>query len=227
MDTIPGRAVQPDHSDEEIMRQLTAGQQGGLGSLYRRYAALILRIARASLDRGEAEEVVQDVFVAVWGKAATFTPDRGAFRPWVLQIARHRIFNALRARRHRPQLKWGVDNDSLEQVMDDRPGPGEEALRACVQSALRSAIEQLPAPQRDAVSLAFLEDLTHEQVAAQLNVPLGTVKTRIRAGLKKLHGPLTPLAPERIPAGGSRRCLPACPSCGGAGRIRATAMHPR
>src|SRR5712691_7776891 len=185
--------IQPDPPDEELMRQLAAGRQDALAPLYRRYAPLILRLAGASLGRAAAEDIVQDVFVAIWRKAATFTPERGAFRPWVLQIAHYRVLNELRSRSHRPQIESDPDNAKLERLPDGDPEPDEEAWRASVRSVVRSAVEQLPASQREAVDLAFFEDLTHEQVAEQLRVPLGTAKTRIRAGLLKLRGSLTPV----------------------------------
>jgi RNA polymerase sigma-70 factor, ECF subfamily len=182
--------VSPDVTDEKLMRLLAAGRPEALGSLHRRYASLIFRLARASLERAAAEDVVQDVFVVVWRKAAVFTPDRGTFRHWVVQIARHRILNELRSRRRRARVVSDPDDPHLELLLDGGLEPYEQVWRASVQSAVRSALGQLPESQREAVNLAFLEDLTHPQVAVQLNVPLGTAKTRIRAGLRKLRGAL-------------------------------------
>src|SRR3954447_13246714 len=87
-----------ERTDEELMQQLAAGAQEALGPLYSRYARLIFHLAVRSLNRPAAEEIVQDVFLAVWCGAATFDPARGAFRPWVLQITHFRILNELRRR---------------------------------------------------------------------------------------------------------------------------------
>src|SRR4030095_17110659 len=114
-----------DTSDEELLQQLAAGQQEALGPLYSRYARLIFHLAARTLDRPAAEEIVQDVFWAVWRRASTFDPGKGAFRPWVLQIAHNRILNALRQRRRRPQLEPDPDGLPVADLPDDGTEPAE------------------------------------------------------------------------------------------------------
>lgn len=186
----------PSHtpSDEDLMRLLAEGRQDALGPLYSRYARMIFNMAAHSLDRSAAEDVVQDVFLTIWRKAGVFTPDRGAFRPWALQIAHYRILNELRRKSRQPQLDPDPDEVRLTNAPDLGPEPDEVAWRESLRSVVRSALEDLPASQRQAVDLAFFEDKTHEEVAAELRLPLGTVKTRIRSGLQKLRGKLTPVA---------------------------------
>lgn len=179
-------------SDEDLMHRLAVGDAGALEPLHRRYAALVYGLAARTLDRTAAEEIVQEVFLAVWRKAAVFDPGRGMFRAWVLQIAHFRILNELRRRSRRPQLDPDPDGLGLANVPDRSPGPVEAVWKAQRREILRSALADLPAPQREALDLAVLHDLTHEQVAAELNVPLGTAKTRIRSGLAKLRGRLAP-----------------------------------
>ncbi len=181
-------------SDEELMRQLATGRQDVLGPLYSRYARLIFNLAAQTLDRSAAEEIVQDVFLTVWRKAGVFTPERGAFRPWVLQVAHYRILNELRRRSRQPQVEPDGTEGRMVDMPDLAPGPDEAAWRDSLRAAVRSAIEDLPPSQRQAVDLAFFEDKTHEQVAAELNVPLGTAKTRIRSGLHRLRSRLAPIA---------------------------------
>lgn len=188
-----GPPVEDAAGDEELVRQLATGQQAALGPLYRRYAPLIYGLAAQTLDRETAEEIVQDVFLVVWRKAATFDPARGTFRPWVLQIAHLRVVNELRRRGRRPQLAPDPDGEQLVSLPDAAVGPPEAAWREYRRSAVRSAVDALPPQQRRALSLAFFDELTHEQVAALLNVPLGTTKTRIRAGLQELRSRLVPL----------------------------------
>jgi RNA polymerase sigma-70 factor, ECF subfamily len=179
-------------SDEELMQQLAAGRQNALGPLYSRYAARIFSLAGRSLDRATAEEVVQEVFLAVWRKAATFAPELGTFRAWLFQIAHYRILNELRRRSRRPQLEEDPDGLRLEQSPDPMPGPDEVVAREAERVEIREALEALPRPQRQAVELAFMEGLTHEEVSTTLHVPLGTTKTRIRAGLQKMRAGLAP-----------------------------------
>src|SRR5262249_8458224 len=89
-------------SDEELAARVGEGRQDALAALYERHAATVFAIAAQSLDRGAAEEVVQDVFLSLWKGAGSYSPSRGPFRPWLLQIARFRTANELRRRRRRP-----------------------------------------------------------------------------------------------------------------------------
>lgn len=179
-------------SDEELMRELAAGRQEALEPLYRRYAPLISRLAARSLEYAAAQEIVQDVFLTIWREAATFDPERGALRPWVMQITHFRILNELRRRSRRPILASDPEGHLLDEVPDHGPQPVETMWRDYRRSVVQKAFAELPLPQQQALGLAFLEDLTHEQVAAVLNQPLGTTKTRIRAALHKLRGRVTP-----------------------------------
>lgn len=174
------------------MRQLAAGRQETLGPLYSRYAARIFSLASRSLDRATAEEIVQEVFLSVWRNAATFAPDRGTFRAWVFQIAHYRVLNELRRRSRQPQLEDDPDGVRMAQTPDPTPGPDDVVAGEAQRLEVREALEALPEGQRRAVEMAFLEGLTHEQVAANLRLPLGTTKTRIRAGLQKLRVGLAP-----------------------------------
>ncbi len=168
------------------MQCLAAGRHEALRELHSRYAARIFRVAVQSLDRDTAEDIVQDVFVAVWRKADTFDLERGSFRAWVFQIAHFRILNELRSRNRRANLEPFAEGLEVS-LPDPSPGPEEVVQRGEEHAALRSAMEALPPAQRQAVRLAFVGDLSHDQVARKLNLPLGTAKTRIRAGLQRLR----------------------------------------
>jgi RNA polymerase sigma-70 factor, ECF subfamily len=172
-------------TDEDLMQQLAGGRQDALGPLYSRYASRIYSLAGQSLERATAEEIVQEVFLAVWRKAATFAPDRGTFKAWLFQIAHYRIFNELRRRSRRPQLEEDSDGLRLEQSPDPMPGPEEVVTSETQRVEVREALEALPQPQRQAVELAFLEGMTHEQISSILHLPLGTIKTRSGRGCRK------------------------------------------
>jgi RNA polymerase sigma-70 factor (ECF subfamily) len=154
----------------------------------------VFHIAAQSLGSDSVEDIVQDVFLSVWSKAASFDPRRGAFRPWLLQITHYRILNELRSRRRRPPLDPAVDDEALDALPGASGEPAEAVWRSYRSEAVRAAVEKLPPRQRQALSLAFFEDLSHDQVAAVLNLPLGTVKSRIRAALQKLRFRLAPLS---------------------------------
>jgi len=185
-------AAHADISDEELMGQLASGRQEALGPLYSRYASRIFHLAAQTLDRASAEEIVQDVFLAIWRKADTFQPERGAFRSWLFQIAHFRILNELRRQNRRPEAEPDPDGLHLTALPDPDPGPEELVGRAEEQAALRAALEGLPPAQRRALDLAFFDDRSHQEVAAELELPLGTAKTRIRGGLQKLRAALIP-----------------------------------
>ena len=178
--------------DEELMRQVAEGSAEALRLLHRRFARLIFGVAVQTLDRAAAEDLVQDVFLAVWRNAGRFDPERGTVRSWVLQITHFRLLNELRRRSRQPEIVPDAEGLVLSGIAADDPGPAEATWQGHRRAVLRSALDELPPPQREAIDLAFLDDLTHQQVAAELGVPLGTAKTRIRAGLQKLRGTLGP-----------------------------------
>jgi RNA polymerase sigma factor (sigma-70 family) len=199
---IPGARRDTARTDEELLAELAQGDQEVLGPLYARYAGAIFRLAEHSLDRAAAEEIVQEVFLAVWRSARTFDPQQGPFRPWLFQLAHWKILNELRRRRRRPaEERAGDEEDVFARLADGEPGPEEHAWQREHGRIVQSALESLPARQRQALTLAFLEGMTHEQVAHALDVPLGTAKTRIRSGLQLLRTNLAPMAASLLGLG--------------------------
>jgi RNA polymerase sigma-70 factor (ECF subfamily) len=162
-------------SAEALLHRVVLGDHAALGALYDRYAALAhglaLRIVR---DAAEAQDVVQEVFVQVWRQAARYDPARGNPEAWVCTIARSRALDRVRrraARREEPQRSV---------VSSTAPAP-DDAL------AVRSALRALSEEQRQALELAYFEGLTQSEIAHRLGEPLGTVKSRIRAGMMRLR----------------------------------------
>src|SRR3954468_18053404 len=139
------RLVRPyaDFSDEELMGELAAGRQEALAPLHGRYAALIFNLAAQTLDRAAAEEIVQDVFLAVWRKADTFDPARGPFRPWVLRIAHLRVINERRRRGRRPTVAPDPEGVRLMTLPDTDPPPDEAAWREYRRTTLQDAVAHL------------------------------------------------------------------------------------
>jgi RNA polymerase sigma factor (sigma-70 family) len=190
---MPSRENAPP--DEELMRQAAEGSAEALGVLHQRFAPMIFGLAVQTLGRAGAEDLVQDVILAVWRNAARFDPERGSARAWIRQIAHFRLLNELRSRSRQPEIVPDPEGIVLAGFSADDPGPAEAAWQQHRRDVLKSALEELPPPQREALGLAFLDDLTHEQVAAELGVPLGTAKTRIRTGIQKLRSTLGPQWP--------------------------------
>jgi RNA polymerase sigma-70 factor (ECF subfamily) len=169
-------------ADEALVGRVVRRDERALRLLHGRYAPLVFTVAARIVDAAAAEEVVQDVFVAVWRKADAFDPQRGSFKGWILQMTRNRALNELRKRR----VRVADGDDALAEVADEKAAPDEAQWAAHRRAALQRAIDALPAVERQALSLAFFEELTHEQVAAALRMPLGTAKTRIRTAMKRL-----------------------------------------
>jgi len=144
-------------------------------------------------DAAEAEEVVQDAFVQIWEKAATFDPLLGSAFHWALSITRHRAIDRLRSRQRRARMTDRFqDNATADSVT--AASPETDALSTEDARAVRTALGTLPQEQRQAIELAFFSALTHPEIAEMLNQPLGTVKARIRRGLLKLRENLQPHA---------------------------------
>lgn len=192
-DELPCRSLDEFASDEQLVSQLADGCRAALASLHRRYGRLIYSVAARRLGSAAAEEVEQDVFLDVWRRAGSFDGRRGGFRPWLFRLTHWRILNELRRRYQRPGPMADPDAD-LDGLVDDEPEPFELVAGAERRAAMQTALLVLPASQREAVAMAFLEERTHEEVSAALDLPLGTTKSRIRAGLRGLRVHLAPIA---------------------------------
>jgi RNA polymerase sigma-70 factor, ECF subfamily len=176
------------YDDSELMRRLAGAESAALRELYRRYGALVYGIAmRVARDGSVAEEVTQDVFLKAWSSAAAYEAGRGGVAAWLARITRNRAIDALRSGKSRqalPMADWSEVPD---------PGsrdPAEETSREDRAAEVRAAVALLPEAQRKALSLAFFQGLTHIQIAAELSLPLGTVKSRIRDAMAALRASL-------------------------------------
>ncbi|HET6320290.1 MAG TPA: sigma-70 family RNA polymerase sigma factor, partial [Chloroflexota bacterium] len=133
-------------------------------------------------DVGDAEEVVQEVFLSAWRSGHTYDPTRGSTHTWILSMIRNRAIDVLRARKRRPVTQLGEGTDPPDPM--DVPSEAAVAVDA---SAARAALEALPPEQKQALELAYFGGLSHSEIATQLAAPIGTVKGRIRLGLDRLR----------------------------------------
>lgn len=187
-------------TDADVVQDMARGEERAATVLYDKHAGamfgLALRIVGESAD---AEEVVLDAFAQAWRDAARFDGSRGSVLGWLTTITRTRALDLVRARGRRAKV-----TDTASVVLDEPAGmgSGHAAPDALVQDAettvaVQGALQRLPEAQRTAIELAFYEGLTHHEVAARLQQPLGTIKTRIRQGLLKLRETLGSVSPER------------------------------
>ena len=180
------RWTEDRESDQQALERMARGDADALADLYDRHAARVYSLAlRIVRDAGDAEDVVQEVFAQAWRQASRYTASRGAVTAWLLTLARSRAIDRLRARRARPEAQ-GADTAATE-LADLAPPVDWQYLSAEQIRLVRAALEQLPFLQRVAIELAYFDGLTHVEIAARLEEPLGTVKTRIRSALTKLR----------------------------------------
>lgn len=188
--------------DEELMAMIGEGRAEALESLYDRYAGPSYSLALRILgDRGAAEEVVQDTFVAAWRRSETYNPESGRVYSWLLGITRNRAIDELR-RRSGPTRGGGVQSllpgEASGLLRDPDASVSEAAWVSEVRSFIGGALEKLPKDQREVLEMAYLGGLTQREIAERTGTPLGTVKTRTRLALKKLRKILEPVMRESV-----------------------------
>ena len=173
-------------ADQSAVVRMAAGDQAALAEFYDRHGRAVYSLAfRILRDQRDAEEVVQDVFAQAWRESARYNTRRGSVMAWLMTLTRSRAVDRLRGRRSRPENALAADPRA---EITDAAALADEQLAWSVRAdRVRAALDAVPVLQRVAIELAFYEGLTHAEIAARLEEPLGTVKTRIRQGLLKLR----------------------------------------
>jgi RNA polymerase sigma factor (sigma-70 family) len=176
----------------QLLARAGLGDRAAFGTLYDRTSshlfAVVLRICR---DRAQAEDILQEVYVNVWRAASGFDAAQSQPLTWLTSIARNRAIDSLRRAQTQPQLQTGniaddEDSDVYDTTADDSPGPLDLLSRAADARALSNCMQDLSAPQRQSVALAFYDGLSHAEVADKMGEPLGTVKSWVRRALLSL-----------------------------------------
>ena len=182
MTSLPGASA-----DIRLLERIVARDQAALAELYDRHCRLLFTlILRILKDRGEAEDVLQEVFVRVWDRADGYDPLLGAPAAWLARISRNRAIDRLRARAVRADLS--VASEPALPAPDSTPSSDPEGLAVTSEQrrAIAAALATLPDNQRALIESAFFEGYTQSELAERFDLPLGTVKTRIRTGMQTL-----------------------------------------
>jgi RNA polymerase sigma-70 factor (ECF subfamily) len=191
-------AVAGGSSDIELMQGLQAQDADALSQLYDRYSgilkALILRVLH---NETEADDLLQEIFMEIWNQANNFSAQKGKPLGWMVTLARRRAIDALRKKQ-----AYARAEERLQMATEQQPDAWvhntteEEIALGDTRVLVRDVIARLPPPQQQAVELAFFQGMSQREIAANTNTPLGTVKTRLELGLKKIYDGLKELKDE-------------------------------
>ena len=182
-----------DLRDEQLITLIAHGEKDALEVFYIRHAPPVFSLARYMLkETGLAEEVTQDIFLNLWLKASSYTPQRGTPRAWFMTTAHHRIIDLIRARKRSAQSTNQVPHEILELYPSSQPSTEDEAHRNLTRDQIIKTLDILPHEQREVVVMAYFEGYSQSEIASILDQPLGTVKTRVRLAMQKLRAALNP-----------------------------------
>jgi RNA polymerase sigma-70 factor (ECF subfamily) len=179
-------------SDAALVLAIAAGDRQALAALYDRYAGLLLGVGvRVLRSRGEAEDIVHDVFLEVWRRAHTYEPQRASVRAWLLLMMRCRALD--RRKSHAFALATQLERDPRVAPISESPPVALDRARVV------AALEALPEPQRTVLLLGYFEGLSSSEIAVRIGAPVGTVKSRIAGALRALR--------ERLSSGHAERAF--------------------
>jgi RNA polymerase sigma-70 factor (ECF subfamily) len=198
---VAGRTTTAGQPAEDAawVARASQGDETALATLYDVHSRAVYSLAlRIVGDEADAEDVLLDVFDQAWRQAGRYDARRGTVAAWLLNLARSRAIDRLRARRARPDSGAATADDALASLPAHVTDPGDALAASRDAEKVRRALNELPVLQRLAIELAYFEGLTQSEIAERLEQPLGTVKTRIRNGLLKLREVLS-----GTPAGGT------------------------
>jgi RNA polymerase sigma-70 factor (ECF subfamily) len=173
-------------ADEEVMQFVQQGDPRAFELIYDRHGGAAFSLAyRMVANRGIAEDITQEAFLSIWRSRLRYEPARGSVRTWVLGIVHHRGIDALR--RHAVHDRRRAGMEGVEERFEAPERTEMEAVRRQEARSVRDALEALPQEQSNVIELAYFGGFSHSQIADMLEMPLGTVKGRMRLGLEKLR----------------------------------------
>lgn len=189
-----------NEEDLRLLKRIVKGDQQAFSQLYDKYAsALYTTVLRIVKSTAEAEDSLQEIFLLIWNKAGLFSEAKGSVYTWMMTIARRKAIDKLRSQ-HMIHQGLSIDDEGSLAIPDVayKMNPLHATISAEYETMMRDGLDLLAAEQRVLIELSYYDGYTYAQISERLELPLGTVKTRIRQGLMKLREYLK----ERIHAGG-------------------------
>ena len=183
--------------DAVLASRVAGGDAGSLEELYNRYGVQVFSMAYGILrDYALAEDLAQEVFMALWTRAGRFDAAKGVFRHWFLHLAHNRVIDEVRRRRRVALMDADRAPEDATLGLVSNGDTADEAITSVLVGEAREALRALPEEQRIVIVMAYLEGATQQEIAQRTGTPLGTVKTRLRLGLSKLRQTMNAPAPE-------------------------------
>jgi len=204
--TRPARSTEDGAADLELLRRVAAGDRGAVDDLYQRFRRPAFALARRVLaDDVLAEDVLQDVFLGIWRDPGAFDGARGSVASWLLTMVHHKAVDAVRREESHRRRTTRAEEDMALSAPGQTSDVEDDAWERMEAGRVRNALRALPDPQREALTLAYYGGYTQREVAALTGTPLGTVKTRMLAGMRRLKDTLGTGAAGVSPADGTSR----------------------
>lgn len=184
-----GKAAHLGADDEiELMKRIKAKDEEALGELYDLYSRLLYGMVISIVKkREEAEDVLQEVFIKIWEKASSFDEERGNVYSWLVTLTRNKAIDRIRSKDYKTQKKATQDVDAPEFTLEgEKFDPLETTIFSDRAELVKKALGEIPESQSEVLKIAYYRGLTQREISDQLDIPLGTVKTRMRQGMIKL-----------------------------------------
>jgi RNA polymerase sigma-70 factor (ECF subfamily) len=200
------RSSEDSAADLELVRRVAAGDRGAVDDLYERFRRPAFALARRVLgDDVLAEDVLQEVFLGIWRDPGAFDGSRGSVASRLLAMVHHKAVDAVRREESHRRRQARAEDDLVLSAPTQTTDVEDAAWQRLVAERVRTALHELPAPQREALTLAYYGGYTQREVAALTRTPLGTVKTRMLAGMRRLRDTLGTALPGSGPVDGGAR----------------------
>ncbi len=191
LSTIGKFLTQNNSRDRDLMRRIVSKEPEALSELYEHYNRLLFGLLKSILKkREEAEDILQEVFTTIWEKADQFDTERGTAYTWIVSLTRNKAIDRLRSKVYKEQKKQSTslnDDDVFHPLYSEENNPLENTILSDRAKRVYNALQNLTEKQRSVIQVAYFDGLSQSEISDEYDIPLGTVKTRMRDGMIKLR----------------------------------------